>query len=675
MTDQKNLILAIVLCVGILLGWQLFIEGPRLAEEQARLAQQQAAEQAESGLEGLSPEEIATQASQIAGDLLGQTVSRDLALQQGDRVRINTPRLHGSISLTGARLDDLTLADYRETIDPTSPEIVLLSPREAPSSYYADFGWLVADPAVPTPGPDTLWSTDRSLLEPGAPVTLRWDNGQGLLFERIVAVDENYMFTVTQRVTNTGDGALTVSPYGRVVRHGTPDTLGFFILHEGPYGVFDGALNEHSYDDIVDEGTIAETTTGGWLGFTDKYWLVALIPDQQTPIEAQFTHRLAGSEDRYFATFQNDTGSILAAGATVESTTRVFAGAKEVRLIDAYEQRYGIEKFDRSIDFGWFYFLTKPFFYALKTIHDFVGNFGVAILIFTVIIKLVFFPLANISYRSMAKMKALQPHMKDLQERYKDDRQKMQMELMELYKREKVNPMSGCLPILIQIPVFFALYKVLFVTIEMRHAPFFGWIQDLSVPDPTSLFNLFGLIPWDTPSFLTIGVWPLIMGITMYLQQKLNPAPTDPIQAKVFLALPFVFTFLLAGFPAGLVIYWAWNNTLSILQQWVIMKRMGVKIGGGMEEAAKKIQLKSAPPAAGPVPAGKEQGGEDADDGGRADISADQPAAPSETASASVTGGAKRTASAPAPRTNIPSQPARRKKGSGSGRSRSRRKR
>lgn len=670
MTDQKNLILAIVLCVGILLGWQILIEGPRLAEQQAQLAQQEALAEAESGLEGLSPDEIAAQASEIAGELLGQTVSRDVALAQGDRIIIDTPRLHGSISLTGARFDDLTLADYHETIDPESPEIVLLSPREAPASYYADFGWLIADPSIATPGPDTVWSADRTLLEPGLPVTLRWDNGEGLVFERIVAVDEDYLFTVTQRVTNGGTGALTISPYGRVVRHGTPETLNFFILHEGPYGVFDGALDEHSYDDIVDDGTISAPTTGGWLGFTDKYWLVGLIPDQQTAVETQFTHRMVGSQDRYFATFQNAAGSVLAGGATVEVTSRLFAGAKEVRLIDAYERQYGIEKFDRSIDFGWFYFLTKPFFYALKTIHDVVGNFGVAILIFTVAIKLVFFPLANISYRSMAKMKALQPHMKELQERYKDDKQKMQMELMELYKREKVNPMSGCLPILVQIPVFYALYKVLFVTIEMRHTPFFGWIQDLSVPDPTSLFNLFGLIPWDPPSFLMIGVWPLIMGVTMFLQQKLNPAPTDPLQAKIFLALPVVFTIFLAGFPAGLVIYWAWNNTLSILQQWVIMKRMGVKIGGGMEEAAKRIQLKSPVPADGPAPDGVPGDG----DASPADATAGAGGSRSETDHDASATTAPRSNNAPAPRRNIPAQPARRKKGGGS-RGRGRRKR
>ena len=587
MADQKNLILAIVFSIAILVGFQFLVEQPAAPPPAAS-----GTGATSDTLTGDATTVDATGVPSIAdglgevgldtalGDGLGAASSRDSALATGGpRVRIETPRLHGSISLVSGRIDDLTLIDYRETLDPESPEIELLSPRRSPNPYYATFSWQVAGD-LPVPTGDTEWTANRQVLTPDQPVTLRWDNGEGLLFERVIAIDENYMFTVTQRVTNAGDAVVVLQPYSRVLRFGTPETIGFFILHEGPYGVFDGTLEEYSYDSIQEDGLVEYETTGGWLGFTDKYWMVGLIPDQSVPVEAQFSHSDAGAE-RYAATFIAPPRD-LAVGASTESVTRLFAGAKEVELIDGYAEQYGITNFDLAIDFGWFYFLTKPFFYALTYINAVVGNFGVAILIFTVFIKLVFFPLANKSYRAMSKMKALQPEMMQLRERYSDDKQKMQTELMALYKREKVNPASGCLPILIQIPVFFALYKVLFVTIEMRHAPFAGWIRDLSAQDPTSVFNLFGLLPFDTPPFLTIGVLPLLMGATMYLQQTMNPAPTDPMQQRIFMALPIIFTFMLAQFPAGLVVYWTWNNILSILQQYVIMKRMGVSIGGGM---------------------------------------------------------------------------------------------
>ena len=595
MPDQKNLILAIVVSIIILVGFQFLLEPApderarpeQATEASADLGLSQGDEGVPAGAtDGLSGAgdpgnvEIPT----LPGEMRTMPDPRDIALAttEGERIEVNTPRVHGSISLLGGRLDDLTLADYRLTPDPESPEIVLLSPRGSANPYYTVFGWRATNLGVPTPQADTPWTADRTVLDEVNPVTLSWDNGAGLLFEREIALDENYMFTVIQRVTNVGNEAQALNPYSRVLRFGTPETLGFFILHEGPYGVFDGTLEEYNYSDLEDEGRIEYQTTGGWLGFTDKYWLVSLVPDQAEPVHAEFSHQIVDANvDLYAATFIGQQMR-LGPGETVESTSRVFAGAKEVSLIDSYGRTYSIDNFDLSIDFGWFYFLTKPFFYALTWINGVVGNFGVAILIFTVLIKLVFFPLANKSYRAMSKMKALQPEMMKLRDRFKDDRQRMNTELMALYKREKVNPASGCLPILIQIPVFFALYKVLFVTIEMRHAPFFGWIQDLSAPDPTSIFNLFGLIPWDPPQLLTIGIWPIIMGATMYLQQKLNPAPTDPIQQRIFMALPFVFTLMLAHFPAGLVIYWAWNNALSILQQWVIMRRMGVSIGGGV---------------------------------------------------------------------------------------------
>ena len=589
--DQRNLFLAIVLSLAILLGFQFLI--PPTEPRPSAPAETTATQDLTGGSDlvgvdtaGVPGEPAATGA-----------VSRGGSLEQSPRIEIHNPRVDGSVALQGARIDDLTLVDYHETVDPTSPEIVLLSPRGAPHPYYADFGWAAADATLALPDGTSEWTSNGAALRPDEPITLRWNNDAGLTFEREIAIDENYMFSVTQRVANTSGATVALAPYGRILRFGTPATQDFFILHEGPYGVFDGTLDEYDYDDIRDEGRIEHTTTGGWLGFTDKYWLVALVPDQATPVTARFDYRLEDG-DRYYATFQGEAQA-LAPGETIQVTHHLFAGAKEVTLIDRYEDDLGITQFDLTIDFGWFYFLTKPFFYALAYINDVVGNFGVAILIFTVFIKLLFFPLANKSYRAMSKMKALQPQMLDIRDRFKDDRQKMNTEMMALYKRERVNPASGCLPILIQIPVFFALYKVLFVTIEMRHAPFFGWIQDLSAPDPTTIFNLFGLIPWTPPEILTIGIWPLLMGLSMYAQQKLNPAPADPLQAKIFMALPIVFTVMLARFPAGLVIYWTWNNLLSILQQWVIMKRMGVKIGGGVVQPQTPAASATAQPPPG----------------------------------------------------------------------------
>lgn len=599
MPDQKNLLLAIVASVAILLGFQLLFPTPTPPPSPAAQNETGVSEDAPQGV--ADPTASPGRAPTLDGSGSLEELPREDALAQTDRIRIDTPRLHGSLSLVGGRLDDLTLADYRETIDPDSPEIILLSPRNAPSPYYADFGWIANNADVAVPGPDTRWTANGDVLTPENPVTLSWDNGQGLLFERTVAVDKDYMFTVTQRVTNETGEPVQLSPYGRILRFGTPETLGFFILHEGPYGVFDETLKEYSYEDIREESTVAMETTGGWLGFTDKYWLVALAPNQDLTFDAQFAHQTEAGENRYYATYGADTRP-LEPGQTIEETTHLFAGAKEVPVIDRYEQELGITNFDLAIDFGWFYFLTKPFFYAINWIYGVVGNFGVAILIFTVVVKALFFPLANKSYKSMSAMKKLQPQMTKLRERYGDDRQKLNMEMMALYKREKVNPASGCLPIIIQIPVFFALYKVLFVTIEMRHAPFFGWIHDLSAPDPTNIFTLFGLIPWDPPSFMMLGAWPLIMGVTMWAQQKLNPAPADPVQQKIFMFLPVVFTFMLSSFPAGLVIYWAWNNSLSILQQWVIMKRMGVKIGGGPETP----DAPETPPSGGRKKAAKE---------------------------------------------------------------------
>jgi YidC/Oxa1 family membrane protein insertase len=576
MTDQRNLILAVVLSLAILVGFQFLYEKPRMERQRADQAQQTEQSVAQ-------PANPAAVLPQVPGAAAPAEAVRPRAAvigeqaAAGQRVAIDTPALHGSVNLKGGRIDDLTLAAYHETPDPASAEIVLLSPSGAENAYYAENGWIAAEAGVAVPGPETVWTAPAGAkLTPAAPVTLTWDNGAGLVFERSVAVDDKYMFTVTQRVRNTGTAPVTLKPYALASRTGTPHTSGYYILHEGPLGVLNGRLNEKKYDDLHKNPTVSEETVGGWIGITDKYWLVSVIPDQKEPSAARFVYTDRNGVQRYQVDIAGEARTV-APGAEAEATSRVFAGAKQVRLLDEYAQRLGIAKFDLAIDFGWFYFLTKPFFYALDIIAGFLGNFGLAILTFTVIVKALFFPLANKSYKSMSKMKALQPQMQELRERFGEDKVRMNQELMALYKREKVSPVSGCLPILIQIPVFFALYKVLFVTIEMRHAPFYGWIHDLSAPDPTTLFNLFGLIAWNPPAMLHIGVWPLIMGVTMWLQQKLNPAPADPVQAKMFMFLPIIFTFMLASFPAGLVIYWAWNNTLSVAQQWTIMRRAGVK--------------------------------------------------------------------------------------------------
>ncbi|MCR9256613.1 MAG: membrane protein insertase YidC [Alphaproteobacteria bacterium] len=585
MQDQKNMILAIVLSLGLIIVVQLAFETfglnpPPPPQEEIVL---------EDGTVSTAPSAPGTAPTAgVGGALTTQQLaqiteeSRDAAIRSSERIEIRSNRVTGSLALKGARIDDIVLNDYRQTVAEDSDLIQLFSPSNTRFAYYAEHGWISAAGDVPVPTPETVWTADRDTLTPETPVTLSWDNGQGLVFERRLAMDEDFMFTVTQTVRNTGDQRATLYPYGLISRAGTPPVSGFFILHEGLIGVLQETLVEHDYDDLQDEprGTIEDTTTGGWIGITDKYWLaaLALAPDQRA--DTRFVHTLTNGRDRYQTDIRGGAFEV-APGAEATFESRVFAGAKEVHLLDRYSEELGITNFDLAVDFGWLFFLTKPFFYALDFFYRAVGNFGVAILIFTVLIKLVFFPLANKSYKAMSKMKELQPKMVALREKFGEDKQRLNQEMMNLYKTEKVNPAAGCLPILVQIPVFFALYKVLFVTIEMRHQPFYGWIQDLSAPDPTTMFNLFGLIPWDPPTFLMIGIWPLIMGATMYMQQKLNPPPPDPMQQKIFMALPFVFTFLLASFPAGLVIYWAWNNALSILQQYVIMRRMGVAIGGG----------------------------------------------------------------------------------------------
>ncbi len=580
---NRNLLLAVALSVIVLFVWQALVIGPQQppAQQQPQTTQQTPAQgQAQTG----TPSPSATgEPTAGAPRLPAATSSREAAISETQRVPIDTPSLRGSINLKGGRIDDLTLNKYRVAVDKDSANVTLLSPSGSPApnrAFYAQHGWTTAGGGMNVPGPETEWSMESSgPLSPGNPVTLVYDNGQGVIFRRIIEVDENYMFTVTQSVENNTGETLQLFPYGLIARHGIPPTQGFFILHEGPIGVLgEAGLEEFDYSDLLESA--APTTysaTGGWLGITDKYWAATLIPPQDLAYDARFVGDGQGMQARFQTDYLLPAVQV-APGATGEVTSRLFAGAKESSLIDSYEADLGIQQFELLIDWGWFHFITKPLFIALDFFYSLVGNFGVSILIVTLLIKLVFFPLANKSYESMSKMKKLQPEMMRLRELYKDDRMRQQQELMELYKREKVNPMSGCLPILIQIPVFFALYKVLFVTIEMRHAPFFGWIQDLSAPDPTSIFNLFGLLPYSVPDFLLIGIWPIIMGVTMFIQMRLNPMPGDPIQQKIFTWMPVLFTFLLATFPAGLVIYWTWNNILTIAQQWYIMNRQGVEV-------------------------------------------------------------------------------------------------
>ena len=585
--QQRNLLIAVVLSVAVMLGWQYFYVGPQVREHQER-AERQRAEEIKRG-EDAAPAAGKTGAQKSAAGTrgalpAGPTETRAEALARSARVPIETQALKGSISLKGGLIDDLVLQNYRETVDPESANVVLFSPLGSPNAYFAEYGWQAgAGAQIALPDSETEWQAEGSAkLTPETPVTLTWDNGQGLVFRRTLAIDEHYMVTVTNEVENTGSNDVALTPYARLYRFGIPKIAGFFIMHEGLIGVpGDAGLQEITYADVLEDGgQNFDSKTGGWLGITDKYWAATLIPDQKTPYAGEFRGRraqAAGGQDVFWTDYQHGA-VIVAAGSSKTVEGHLFAGAKRVNLIEDYEAALGIEKFELLIDWGWFYFITKPLYYLLDWLYHLLGNFGLAILAVTVLVKIAFFPLANKSYVSMAKMKKLQPEMEKLRERFSDDKARMQQELMELYKKEKINPLAGCLPILVQIPVFFALYKVLFVSIDMRHAPFFGWIQDLSAADPTSIFNLFGLLPYAVPAFLMIGVWPVIMGISMWLQMQLNPPQPDPVQQKIFNWMPLMFTFLLASFPAGLVIYWAWNNILSIAQQWYISKKEGADI-------------------------------------------------------------------------------------------------
>ena len=587
--DTRNLFLAIALSVLVMAGWQYFYAGPLQRQHQA---QQQTHTQVTTPPSTDQPSQ-AGQPQQEAGvgapggaaapgAVATETVAQALAANQ--RVAIDTPSLGGSIELKGGKLDDLVLKDYHETVDKTSPLVRLFSPSGAPDAYWATSGYIGVG-KVKTPTLDTVWTADANTLTPEHPVTLTWDNGEGLVFKRVIAVDDKYMFTITDSVTNSSGAAVSLRPYGLVLRHGMPHVAGYSVLHEGFEGVIGEQEHAPTYASVDKAAGKAETSKGigGWLGFTDKYWASAVIPEQTAPIEARYSASGTVQPVDYQADFVGPEKTI-SPGASYATTTHIFAGAKEVSTIYNYQTELGIKKFNLMIDWGWFYFITQPMYWLIDTIYRYVGNFGVAILIVTVLVKLAFFPLANRSYASMAKMKKIQPQIAALKELYPDDKVKQQQGQMELFKREGVNPVAGCLPMVIQIPVFFALYKVIFITIEMRHAPFFGWIRDLSAPDPTNVFTLFGLIPWDPTAlpvfghFFHLGIWPLIMGVSMFFQMKMNPEPADPVQKTMFAWMPVIFTFMLGTFPAGLVIYWTWNNTLTVFQQYFIMRKAGVKV-------------------------------------------------------------------------------------------------
>ena len=558
MENQKNLFLAIIISMAIIFGFQLLVPQPERAPV---------------------TEDTNTQDS-VSLDIQSATsailLDRDQVLEETIRVTFDNSKIKGSINLEGGIIDDLVLEEYRETLDPTSDFITYLNPLGSQDAYYLDTGWVSPDSAIELPNNKSVWKADKSSIGMNDPVKLTWQNSQNITFEKIITLDEHYLFSVDQRVINNSGKSFDLYPFGLSKRQGIPEMENFFILHEGPLSITDSVLKEYDYDDLKDKKKIKLNSVGGWIGMTDKYWQTAIISDQNEPIQQTYSYSYVENTDN----FQTDlvgTKIVVGEGDNISHNLKLFAGPKIVSVIDQYMDEYGVQEFDRSVDFGWFYFLTKPIFHVLEFIFGYVGNFGWAIIIFTLLMRICFFPLAQQSFKSMAKMKKLGPELQRLKEQYGDDRAGMQKEMMALYKREKANPIAGCLPILLQIPVFFALYKVLFVTIEMRHAPFIGWISDLSAPDPLGLLTLFGFVDWNVPGILqlfNIGIWPILMGISMFLQQKLNPAPVDKMQAKIFMFLPIVFTFVLGGFAAGLVIYWTTNNVLSMAQQYVIQRKI-----------------------------------------------------------------------------------------------------
>jgi YidC/Oxa1 family membrane protein insertase len=561
--ENKNVLLAVILSTAILIGWSFYFENPE--EAQRKRAEIQGKTETQTSIQ--KPE-----APQPSKANPAKSISRNEALKESDRVLIENKNLSGSISLRGALIDDIILKNYRETLDPNSKPIVLLSPKKYEQGYFVESGWATTKSDIKVPDNNSLWQIkEGKKLTPNSPITLEWNSREGLIFSKKIEIDDKYLFKITETVRNDKNRAVDLFHYGQITKNAKPTTENFYILHEGLIGVVDKNLKEETYSAVEKE---KKTYNGksGWFGITDKYWMSAIIPESGKSFKGEYSFT-----NNYKANFIISEPNTISPQKSATGNIKIFIGAKEVYPIDNYAEKEKIDRFDLAIDWGWFYFITKPLFFVIDYIFKIVGNFGVAIIILTALVRIVFFPLSNYSFKSMAKMKVLQPEMLRIKELYKDDVRRTQQEMMALYKREKVNPLSGCLPILVQIPIFFAVYKMLFVTLEMRHAPFFGWIKDLSAADPTTIFNLFGLIPWEPPTFLMIGIWPILMGITMYLQQKLNPAPPDPIQAKIFAWFPFIITIMLASFPSGLVIYWTASNILTMAQQYYIMRKTTVK--------------------------------------------------------------------------------------------------
>ncbi len=572
MNEQKNLFLAIGISILIIVIFQI------LFPQQAMINKPVSTE-----TEIVQPNTSIDDNETILSDTIK---SKNEVINLTDRVIIETPKLSGSINLKGAILDDLILLDYKESLEANSKNITLLAPDGTANPYYVETGWKTLDSQseFDLPNLETIWTANSNILGPNSPIVLTWVNSQNINFKIYFSIDENYMFKITQEIINNSNKEFNVFPYRLIKRINIPETINFFILHEGLISNFDEELLEKNYDDLMDDcsSTIAtkklfcdKKTSGGWLGFTDKYWMTTLIPNINETITVNYRHGNNG-RDNFRVGYVGQVFNINPK-TSVKFDGNLFAGAKNLNILNEYKKINNVPRFTDAIDWGWFAFLTKPISYAINWFYNIVGNFGVAIIAFTILMRLILFPLAHQSFKSMAKMKKLQPEMQRLKETYPDDRQKMQQELMALYKKEGANPVAGCLPILVQIPIFFSLYKVLFCTIEMYHAPFYGWIHDLSAPDPLGILTIFGLINWDVPGILSIvniGILPIFMGFTMWLQQKLNPAPADPTQARIFALLPFVFTFILAGFAAGLVLYWSVNNILSIAQQWVIQRKI-----------------------------------------------------------------------------------------------------
>ena len=578
-SDLRNLIVAVVLCTGLLFVWQILYQNPKEAARQAAMQSVMKPEEKNKAGDVVLPHSSEMDATTIAEERAGleggaSALPREEIIEQDQRVKISSPSIHGSVNLKGLRFDDLTLVRHKISMEKDSPDVVLLSPAQYAERYFIQIGWLGAGAKgkVTVPDADSVWQADHAELKPQQPVTFRWMSPENVEFSVTATLDENYMITVSQKVKNNSGDTVTVMPYGLINLAQPSDNSFSAILHHGPIGVLDGTtLTEVPYKELSEDGVKRYEGAKGWFGIADKYWLTAIIPEKNERFTANFQPLFQNNQHRaqvdYLAKAQK-----VAPGQEEKYNLHVFAGAKELDLLEKYRSEQGIPLFDRALDFGALYFLTKPIFLTLDYFYGLLGNFGLAILLFVVLLKLFLFPLSNKSYTSMAKMKALQPELDALRKKYDHDKIKMQQEVMALWQREKVNPISGCFPVLIQLPIFFSLYKMLLVTIEMRHAPFYGWIQDLSAKDPTNIFTLFGLIPWNPPTMFHLGAWPIIMCGTMILQQRLNPKPADPIQAKVIGFMPFIFLVLFGSFPAGLLIYWAWNNALSILQQWWITR-------------------------------------------------------------------------------------------------------